>query len=152
MRWLNLSDVSNFRKPSMVLKLITKYPCRLSPSTCGSHQRCTDVLEIPPFFRKCLRLCTGITKNQSLTDSGLTLDRMMWIRTNDHKVMNLNPETEDVTENICTGFYKAKTPLFSYKDLDWNGHLVCPSIRTMLIFLWIIYNKDVRIPKTYQHG
>jgi len=95
----------------MVLKLT-------SPANCGSHQRCTDVLEIPPFFRKCLWLCTGITKNQSLTDSGLTLDRMVWIQTTDHKVMSLNPETEDITENIRTGFYREKTHLFSFKEPD----------------------------------
>ena len=33
-------------------------------------------------------LSTGITKNQSLTDSGLTLDRMVWIRTTDLRVMS----------------------------------------------------------------
>ena len=75
------------------------------------------MLEIPPFFRKCLRLCTGITKNQSLTDSGLTLVRMVWIRTTDHKVMSLNPETEDIWENIRTDFHRRKSIFSLSKSL-----------------------------------
>jgi len=76
------------------------------------------VLEIPPFLEKIPPMSARVMKNQSLTDSGLTLDRMVWIQTTDHKVMSLNPETEDITENIRTGFYREKTHLFSFKEPD----------------------------------
>ena len=79
MGWLNLSDVSNFRKPWMDFEIDNKVSLSVKPVICVSHQVCTEVLEISPFLRKYLRLCTGITKNQSVTDSGLRLSSGEWI-------------------------------------------------------------------------
>jgi hypothetical protein len=57
-----------------------------------------------------------------------------WIRTNDHKVTKMNPETEDITGNITTGLCLAKTLLFSTKGLGSNSGFVCPRKRTIEIF------------------
>ena len=98
--------------------MLAEFHFGTSLANCVSHQRYTDVLEIPPFLEKIPPMGARVMKNQSLTDSGLTLDRMVWIQTTDHKVMSLNPETEDITENIRTGFYREKTHLFSFKEPD----------------------------------
>jgi len=109
-RWLNLFDVSNFRKPSMDFEIDNKVSLSVKPVYLRFTPKVHKRVRNSSIFRKCLRLCTRITKNQSLTDSGLTLDRMVWIRAPDHKDMSPNPETEDLTEDTSLKYNSLNIP------------------------------------------
>jgi hypothetical protein len=73
-----------------------------------------------------------------------------WIRTTDHKVMSVNPETEEMIGNITPGFF-AKILVFSVfesvmSDLSQGVAKITANI------LEFFHNKYLYIPKTYRNG